>query len=90
MQDSGWKARLDILRDAVKRNMLDKLVGHGWEASIVREVAAGEYVVVKASRGGAERSAAVLYSSATSNNVYKQLAGEVSVNFFNRQPYIVE
>lgn len=81
MQDSGWKARLDILRDAVKRNMLDKLVGHGWEASIVREVAAGEYVVVKASRGGAERSAAVLYSSATSNNVYKQLAGEVSVIF---------
>jgi hypothetical protein len=90
MQDSGWKARLDILRDAVKRNMLDKLVGHGWEASIVREVAAGEYVIVKASRGGAERSAAVLYSSATSNNVYKQLAGEVSVIFFNGQPYMVE
>ncbi|WP_053183728.1 YaaC family protein [Pseudomonas thivervalensis] len=90
MQDSGWKARLDILRDAVKRNMLDKLVGHGWEASIIREVAAGEYVVVKASRGGAERSAAVLYSSATSNSVYKQLAGEVSVIFFNGQPYMVE
>lgn len=29
MQDSGWKARLDILRDAVKRNILDKLVGAG-------------------------------------------------------------
>lgn len=90
MNDFGWKMRSDILKSAAENQILDPLRRHGWTAAIERIEQAGEYIVVAASRNGLTRKAALLYSSATDNAVYKLLETEVDTTFFNGQPYHIE
>jgi hypothetical protein len=86
--DAGANARLDILRRDAERKMLDPLRMHGWTASIEREFADG--LILTAERGGYAHRVALIYSSATDNRVYKQLAEQVERIYFNGQPYLVE
>jgi hypothetical protein len=86
--DAGAKARLDILRRDAERKMLDPLRMHGWTASIEREFADG--LILTAERGGHPHRVALIYSSATDNRVYRQLAEQVERIYFNGQPYLVE
>src|SRR6516165_4525827 len=86
--DAGAKARLDILRSDAERKMLDPLRTHGWTASIEREFSDG--LILTAERGGHAHRVAVIYSSATDNRVYKQLAEQVERIYFNGEPYLVE
>jgi hypothetical protein len=82
--------RFDILRRDVERHVLTPLRTHGWKAEIEQEIVHGEYVIVVASRGGARRRIAVLYTPATANDVYKRAATQVEHIFFNGAPYMVE
>jgi hypothetical protein len=86
--EAGAKARLDILRRDAQHKMLDPLRMHGWVASIEREFSDG--LILTAERGGHAHRVALIYSSATDNRVYKQLAEQVERIYFNGQPYMVE
>jgi hypothetical protein len=86
--DTGAKARLDILRRDAENKMLDPLRMHGWTVCVEREFSDG--LVLTAERGGHTHRVALIYSSATDNRVYKQLAEQVERIYFNGQPYHVE
>ena len=79
--------RLALLRDKLERDLLAPLREHSWQCAIAAEVDPGEYILVKAERGGIEKSCAVLYSSATGYEVYRQLAGQVDALFIQGEPY---
>jgi hypothetical protein len=90
MNDNGWMQRLNILRQSAEQNVLRPLRTHGWEVTISDEAKAGEYIVLHASRGDTAKTAAILYSSATDNAVYKRLDGSVDAIFHQGQPYMLE
>jgi hypothetical protein len=87
---TGWDSRLGILRQDAERKLLTPLRTHGWTATIVREVEAGEYLIVKAQRAGVEHLVAIMYTSATANAVYKALASQVEHIFINGDLYKLE
>lgn len=87
---SGWESRLAILRRDTESKLLAPLRTHQWTATIDREVEQGEYLIVKAERAGVEHRVAVMYTSATSNAVYKALASEVEHIFIRGELYKLE
>lgn len=82
--------RLAILRRDVDRNIIQPLQNHAWTAHIDREVEAGEYLILVATRAGVSHRVAVFYTSATDNAAYRRAAAEVEHIFFNGAPYMVE
>ncbi len=86
--DAGAQARLDILRRDAELKILDPLRMHGWTASIEREFSDG--LILTAERGGHFHRVALIYSSATDNRTYKQLAEQAERIYFNGQPYLVD
>lgn len=88
--DTGRRQRLEILRRDAEHKILALLRTHAWTASIEREVEAGEYLLIRAERGGQSHLIGFLYTSATDNAVYKRIAAEAEHIFFNGQPYHVE
>ncbi|OIQ91712.1 hypothetical protein GALL_263430 [mine drainage metagenome] len=86
--DSGARMRLNLLRQGAERKVLEPLRLHGWIAAVERESAGGEeFLILTAARGDASHRVALLYSCASSNALYKQLATEVEHIFFNGEPY---
>lgn len=90
VDDIGWKMRSEILVRDAEGKLLEPLRHHGWAAEIERIESLGEYVVVKAERHGLLKRAALLYTSATANGIFRQLEAQVDLTFFNGQPYMVE
>jgi hypothetical protein len=88
--DTGWNMRLEILRRDAEQKVLEPLRKHGWAAAIEGEFKDGELLILSAERGGHRHRVALLYSSATGNQTYKQLAQQVEHIYFNGQPYQVE
>lgn len=88
LRDAGDKMRLDSLRRDAERLILEPLRTHGWTALIEREFVDG--LILTAERGEILHRLALIYSSATDNRVYKQLAEQVEHIFFNGQPYLVD
>jgi hypothetical protein len=84
---TGWESRLAILRGEVEQKILTPLRQHSWTIHDTREVEHGEYIVLDAERAGHRHKVGVLYSSATRNDVYKVLAGEVEHIFTHGQLY---
>ncbi|MBU6453405.1 MAG: hypothetical protein KGS72_16615 [Cyanobacteria bacterium REEB67] len=87
MQDSGRETRMSILRRAIEQQIVKPFMTHGWEAEISSEESDGEYIVVTAKKAGAIKKVALLYSSATANNVYKKLDTQVDQIFTNGELY---
>ncbi len=88
--NSGWDSRLQILRRDAENKILSKLKTHGWKAVIVTEVLKGEYLIIEASRGGHSHKIALMYSSATNNNIYKSLQNQVEHIFIHGDLYKLE
>jgi hypothetical protein len=86
--DVGARARLDILRRDAELKLIEPLRMHGWTASIDQEFSDG--LILTAERGGRPHRVALIYSSATDNRVYKQLAEQVERIYFNGQPYLLD
>jgi hypothetical protein len=84
---SGWEGRLAILRRDAEQSLLSPLRTHGWTAMISREVEQGEYLIIEAERAGYRHQIALMYTSATANSVYKDLAPKVEHIFIKGQLY---
>jgi hypothetical protein len=87
---TGWEKRLEILQRDVEQLMLAPLREHNWTIHRVKEYEAGEYLIVDAERGGQRHKAAILYSSATDNAVYKRLDAQVEHIFLHGDKYHLE
>lgn len=85
--DTGWKARLDILKRDAERKIISQLKIHGWETKITSEVSKGDYITIETSRGGHSHKIALMYSSATDNAIYKQLQTQVEHIYINSDLY---
>lgn len=79
--NDGRDLRLNVLRRDAEAKILGPLRTHGWRAAIEQE--GYDFLVIQAERGDQKRRAALLYSSATDNKVYKALAQRVDTIFFN-------
>jgi hypothetical protein len=89
--DTGGQLRLQILRGRAEEKILAPLRKHGWSAKILREIEADSgYLVIEAERAGARHRVAMLYASATRNEVYRQLAAETEHIYLNGAPYMLE
>ncbi|MBI4720124.1 MAG: hypothetical protein HY770_02635 [Chitinivibrionia bacterium] len=85
--NTGWEARLAILRQDAESKMLVPLRTHNWTVAIEREVENGEYLIINAKRGGIKHCVAIMYTSGTKNTVYKPLARLVEHIFINGDLY---
>ena len=74
--------RLTILRREIDEWVLKPLRSCGWSASTIREVDYGDYIEIAASRKTVIIRIAVLYSSGTSNAIYRELSDRVDHIFF--------
>ncbi|HUZ31571.1 MAG TPA: hypothetical protein VMV19_05605 [Xanthobacteraceae bacterium] len=90
MGGPGVEARMTILRQAAEQQILKPLRDHGWEPSIASEIAGGEYLIIKAQKADKVHTIAFLYTSATANQIYKFLDGQVEHIFINGALYRVE
>jgi hypothetical protein len=88
-KDLGWKMRSDVLLRDAENKLLAPLRNHGWSVEVERVESAGEYVVIVAERNDIRRRAALLYTSATDNGVFRRLDDEVDLTLFNGQQYML-
>lgn len=82
--------RLALLREGAESKILAPLRTHGWTVTVESEVEHGEYMIVRAERGGHSHRVALMYTSGTENAVYKALAAQVEHIFINGQLYKLE
>lgn len=87
---AGWETRLAILRQDAEQKILSPLRTHAWTAAIENEVEHGEYLIIKAARGGQSHCIALMYSSATKNEVYRSLSVQVEHIFIKGELYKLE
>lgn len=87
---AGWDLRLNSLRQEAERELLAPLRTHGWMATVEQETENGEYLVIKAARAGVEHRVAIMYTSATGNEIYKALATQVEHIFIKGELYELE
>ena len=85
--DPGLKMRFDILLQAAEAQIGELLRRHGWVVEIENAEQPAEYAVVCATRYGVTRRAALLYSSATNNSVYRHLEQICDVTLINGELY---
>ena len=90
MGGPGVEARMSILRQAAEQQILKPLQDHGWEPTVTSEVTGGEYLVIRAQKADKVHAIAFLYTSATANQIYKVLEGQVEHIFVNGALYRVE
>ena len=90
MGGTGVEKRMEILRDAGTQQILKPFQTHGWHTTVSVEDSDGEYLVIEAEKTGVTRRVALLYSSATSNLVYKKLDTTVDHIFTNGDLYQIE
>lgn len=81
--DSGWQRRLEILKRDAESKIMSKLRLHGWKSEVIEEVSKGDYIVIETSRNCYRHKIALLYSSSTSNDIYKILEKKVEHIFIN-------
>ena len=87
MGGPGIEQRMSILRSAADQQIVKPFRTHGWSAEIAAGDDDGEYLVVTATKSGATRRVALLYSSATDNRIYKRLDAAVDRIFTNGELY---
>ena len=89
-RNSPVNPRLSLLRREIEQTVLKPFRSHGWSADIVRETDCADCIEIAAERESVATRIAVLYSSATSNETYRELANRVDHIFFNGQPYMLD
>lgn len=82
--NDGRDLRLNILRRDADAKMFGPLRTHGWNAKIDQE--GYDFLIIVAERGDQTRRAALLYSAATDNKIYKALEQRADCIFFNGEP----
>ena len=89
-QRTSANPRLQLLRRDLDQTVIKRFRAHGWRVNIVREIDQADCIEISADKGGVGTRIAVLYSSATSNDEYREIANRVDHIFFNGEPYRLE
>jgi hypothetical protein len=87
MGGAGVELRMKLLRDAADQQLVKPFRTHGWTVTVSSESLSGEYLIVEATKSGATRRVALLYTSATDNRHYKELDAAVDHIFTNGALY---
>ena len=75
--DPGKQSRMAILEEKAERDIFRFLQEHGWTGAVLEREPDGEYLVIEAVRADVRRRFALIYTTATKNEVYKRLEGKV-------------
>jgi hypothetical protein len=86
----GIEKRMAILRGAADQQIVKPFRTHGWIPEITDAKEDGEYLIITATKEGATRRVALLYSSATDNRYYKLLETKVDRIFTNGELYMID
>ncbi|SFJ70287.1 hypothetical protein SAMN05216304_11235 [Bosea sp. OK403] len=85
--DDGAMLRRAILSEDCIKDLVRPLRDAGWSVKVSDPEATGLYMTVVATADGQSLGAALLYSCATSNDIYRQLAETCSVILYRGAPY---
>lgn len=78
--------RLDVLKRDAQQHMIDPLQHHGWTVTIEQATPGPDLMILNASKAGITRTFALIYSAATDNTVYANLAKCVGQIYFRGGP----
>ncbi len=85
--DDGATLRRAILSEDCIKDLVRPLRDAGWSVEVSDPEATGLYMTVVATADGERLGAALLYSCATSNQIYRQLAETCSAILYRGAPY---
>jgi hypothetical protein len=85
--DDGATLRTAILSEDCIKDLVRPLRDAGWSVKVSDPEATGLYMRVVATAAGQSLGAALLYSCATSNEIYRQLAETCSAILYRGAPY---
>lgn len=71
--DDGWHLRAAKLSSVAMKEIAKPLARAGWNVKVSDPIKPGEYILVDANSGDRKMRVSLLYSCATSNEVYKEL-----------------
>lgn len=86
----GVEARMKILEETVERDILDALNHQGWSGRIAERNEAGEYIVVEASKGGALKKVALLYTPSMDRAHLQRLDATVDAIHTNEVSFFIQ
>ena len=85
--DSGITLRKAILAEDAIKDLVRPLRDVGWSVQVTEPDDEALFVVATATRANSRLSVALLYSCATSNEVYRELASKTDVILYRGSPY---
>lgn len=86
--DDGWLGRSAILSSKMNDEIVKKLRDKGWQChDFGQPIKSGEYITVQASKNCKDIGIALLYSCATSNEIYKKLEKTCNYILYQGPPY---
>lgn len=86
--DDGWLLRSAILSDLMDKQIIRSLRNNGWQCGdFIDPVKDGEYITVKAFKNGESIKIALLYSCASSRQLYEKLSIDCDAILFHGAAY---
>lgn len=87
MAGVGVEQRMAILQRAIDQQSIKPFETHGWTVGVEEKNEQAEYIIVMATKEAVVRRVALLYTSATANNIFKQLDTKADRTFTNGALY---
>lgn len=85
--DNGITLRKALLSEDAIKDLVRPLRDAGWQVHITEPDEAALFVIATATSGDSRLSVALLYSCASSNELYRELASKVDVILYRGSPY---
>ncbi|MRT40095.1 hypothetical protein GJV09_01980 [Enterobacteriaceae bacterium RIT702] len=86
--DDGWLLRSGILSDLMDKEIIKSLRNNGWQCGdFIDPIKDGEYITVSASKNGKIIKVALLYSCASSRQLYEKLSVDCDAILFHGAAY---
>jgi hypothetical protein len=85
--DNGVTLRKALLADDAIKDLVRPLGEAGWNVQVTEPDEEALFVVATATSAGSRFSVALLYTCATSNEIYRELAGKVDAILYRGSPY---
>lgn len=86
--DDGWLLRSAVLSNLMDEKIVKSLRDHGWQCNnFIDPIKDGEYITVNASKDGKVIKIALLYSCASSRELYAKLNKDCDVIIFHGAAY---
>jgi len=85
--DSGVELRKAVLAEDAINDLVRPLRNAGWSVAVTEPDEAALFVIATATSGGSRLAVALLFSCATENDLYRELATQVNVILYRGAPY---